>query len=185
MAFEGSTVIEDHRWSRLYQLESGQKVYASKFLTDNLVISLDEVTREWDSWTDQQRLDFAKAYKYKVTVSAEDVKVLSFLMVNGDDPVLVCIAHQLIKHPDRDSVFSFLVSRLRATSSEPKANFISVIQAFGTPNAISVLREFHDLSWAQLESGEGTADIVTINDLLYCCSALAHLGVDSDRYRLE
>ena len=92
-------VISETRWARTYELPSAGPVYASKFLTDDITISLDTLANEWESWSDRERLEFAKAFKFKPHLSAEDIRILSFLMAKGDERTLVSIASLLPKHP--------------------------------------------------------------------------------------
>src|SRR5215470_3612472 len=96
--FDRAQVVSENRWSRIYELSSGTRAYASKFLTDGLSVSSDTVMKEWSNWSENERLEFAKAYKSKPEITNDDRRILSFLVENGDERVWVSIANVLTKH---------------------------------------------------------------------------------------
>jgi hypothetical protein len=177
--FDGARVISENRWSRVYELSSGTRTYASKFLTDGLTVSSDTLITEWPTWSEHERLEFAKAYKAKPEITEEDQQILSFLIENGNERVWVSIATILVKHSDREMVLRFLLARLDASSSEPKGNFMQALTTIADPRVAPALKRFYERLQREINQAGGTADPILTIDFLHCCSALMELERDS------
>jgi hypothetical protein len=167
-------LLSEDRWSRVYEVDEVSRIYESKFATDGIVISLQELEREWEIWTESERLSFAKAYAYKSSFGLDDGKVLDYLMERGSELIWQSIAGCLPRHPDRMRARAFLLERLRS-GSKTVANFAQVLVFFGDSEVIFELRRFHDRAVAEIMSRERGEDVDLILSFLYSCSSLRKL----------
>src|SRR5712692_1496025 len=69
-------LVREGRWSRVFEVEPNFFAYESKFEADGLSISVDELSADWNSWEDLEKLDFANAFRSKVEITNSDEKVL-------------------------------------------------------------------------------------------------------------
>jgi hypothetical protein len=168
---EPNEVVEEGRWSRTCRLDDGT-VYVSKFLSDGLVVDLETIKAEWDTWSESERLDFVQAYLDKPDASAEDEKILLFLMERGGERVWANMASLLPWLSDRERALGFLCERLGSDSSEPKGGFVRALEVIGGTRALSALEEFHDVTRSDLSTVDGADAAGLIIDFMYCCSAL-------------
>jgi hypothetical protein len=171
-------IIKEKRWSRIYRVGQYYPVSASKFVTDELTVTLEEIKAEWDAWTEDERLDFVKAYKDKPEMSPGDEKIVSFLLARGEERTWVLIGRLLGLHSDREGMTKFLRERLTAASAEPKASFIRALRMIGGQDALSALKDFHKRH-LRLTTEHIQADPIAIVDFVHCCACLAELeGLD-------
>jgi hypothetical protein len=178
-------ILRDEKWSRTYEAEDGAAVNVSKFLTDDINIAATHFRMEWASWDDSEKLTFAHAFRSKPQFSAEDEKILDFLMAVTDERVWVSIATCLPRHSQRKEVLAFLL-RCVSSGSEPKANYIRALNIMGDAEAIAGIKALHSHLSAQLTVEGSRADVRLIFDFVPCCSALAKLErstVYSDQIR--
>jgi len=150
-------------------------VYVSKFLAEGITVELREIEVEWAGWSGTERFEFVNAYKDKPDVSAEDERILTFLMDHGNELTWVSIGRLLSKHSDRDRVLGFLRKRLEAVSTEPKATFIQALRNIGGTESLSILGEFYDTTRPQVAVHRQEADPTLVIDFAHCCSALSQL----------
>lgn len=169
-------LVHEDRWSRTY--EAGENFYASesKFDADGLSVSLEELSSDWDSWNESERLSFVNAYRSKAQFVQTDEKVLEFLVAKGDDPVWSTIAASLaLHHSNKKMVLEFLMERLKR-STEPKSNFILGLCILRDKAALPELHQLHDQLAERVKAApQGKADHWIINDFLRCCQALGYL----------
>lgn len=168
-------LVQEDRWSRTYQ--AGENSYASesKFESDGLSVSVEELSSEWDSWNESERLSFVNAYQAKAQFLDSDEKILEFLMATGDEAVWSTIASSLaLHHPNKKMILDFLLEKLRS-GSEPKSNFIQALYVLGDVAALPSLHQLHDRLSAELKQAQGAPDHWTIYDFLKCCEALTYL----------
>jgi len=178
--------VSENEWSRTYCTESGTSVYESKFLDKAFTVKYEDIVARWRIWSPDERLEFAKAYRHKLSLSDEDRHVLSFLMENGDGRIDVCIASQVAAQIDPNKAFQFLCDRLCSESEEPKANFIQALATINLPASAPAIFE-HFITLRKQVAGSGaSAEVGEVIDLLHCCSALWKLeGSMSYRDELE
>jgi len=168
-------LVREGRWSRVFEVEPNFFAYESKFEADGLSISVDELSADWNSWEDLEKLDFANAFRSKVEITNSDEKVLEFLMGKGDERVWSTMALCLTRHSNKAMTLDFLLERLN-TGSEPKSNFIQALYVLGDPAAVPRLLELHDRLSEQVKETQGTADRWIVYDFLKCCEALVYFG---------
>src|SRR5579872_6612472 len=105
-------LLQEDRWSRLYQTGRNRVLYASKFRTDRLSVSFDQLRSEWAVWDRSERLSFASAYRYKPEITAQDERIMEFLAKKGDHRVRATIPIFLTRHPNKRFVLRFLLRGL-------------------------------------------------------------------------
>jgi hypothetical protein len=142
-------------------------LFQSKFAWDGVQVSREEMERIWPDLSPNEKLEFATAYVCKSTVTAEDEKVMDFLMEAGDADVWGMIALLLIRHSNRERVMSFLLER--AASPGPlAANHYQALEILGDRRAIPVLQRAREIHLHNIDAG--AKDEIT--DYLVCCKAL-------------
>lgn len=176
-------LVHEDRWSRVFEVEPNFFAYESKFETEEVPVSVEELRQEWPSWNDSEKLNFASAFRQKRQITKRDEKIFEFLMAEGDEPVWSTIALSLTRHSDQKVILNFLLERLRR-GTEPKANFIQALYVLGDTAALPSLHELHDRLVKEMKSAEAKEDRWKIVDLLRCCEALAYLE-KSERYQDE
>src|SRR5579872_2069532 len=90
-------LVREDRWFRVYQPDPNANLFAyeSKIETDKMSVSVGEVSAEWNSWDDDQRLMFAQAFSKKSQVNKADEQVYEWLIAKGDERVWSTIALSL------------------------------------------------------------------------------------------
>jgi hypothetical protein len=164
-------ILKEDRWSRLYETDRYPFVYESKFRTDGISISTDQLTKEWGSWSVSERLSFANAFREKLEITAEDETILEFLMANGDDRVRTTIATSLTRHSNKDAVLEFLIQQLEC-DLEMAANYLQALTILGNPKALPAIRSCHTQMLAKIEEPRGDPDHSLIVSFLSCCATL-------------
>lgn len=171
-------LIKESRWMRTYRHGDGT-LYQSKFDWDGIQVSREEVERLWPDLSREEKWEFATAYCCKPTVTAEDEKVLDFLMETGDEGVWSMIASLLVGHSNREKAMSFLLER--AASAGPfSANYYQALEIVGDKRAIPVLQKAREIHLRNIEAGARDE----IHVYLGCCRALWKLE-GSDAYAAE
>jgi hypothetical protein len=175
-------LVHEDRWSRVYQPETNFFAYESKFESEGISVTIEEISREWDSWNESERLNFVNAYRSKTQFVESDEKILEFLMAKGGEPAWSTIASCLsLHHSNKKMVLNFLLERLKS-GSEPKSNFIQALYVLGNLAAVPSLHEVHDRLSEKIKQAHGEACDWTIRDFLTCCEALVYLeGTESYR----
>jgi hypothetical protein len=146
-------------------------MYVSKFEKNEVLISLEMLQREWDSWSEADKLSFAMAYSFKPEILREDEMILDFLMRAGDERVWLIIAICLVRHSDKHKVKSFLLERLQS-SSEPRINFIRALSLIGGSQVASELRRFHDRIHDEIHTSPKEKQRDLILEYMFSCSGL-------------
>ena len=173
----GKQLVRESRWMRVYRLEEKCFYYESKFLTDGLQLTEDELRREWDGFTPEEKCEFALAYNAKANISTEDHKILQYLMEAGSDEIWPNIALALTRLPDKDRVLAFLIARIEGTRYSP--NYLQALEVLADPRAVEALtRSFHALQTRISAAGEALTDESSraLHNFLYCCRALVKLA---------
>src|SRR5581483_8732494 len=114
--------------------------YESKFLDVGFALDADDLKGRWASMTSSQRHDFALAFQCKGHLSANDEKIVSFLMHAGERIIWRTIARLLAMHSDREQVVTFLLDRVR-DPLETRANYYEAIEVIRDNRSISVLQD--------------------------------------------
>lgn len=178
-------LVHETKWSRTYEVEPGYYAYESKFEADDLSVALSEVSSGWDSWTDTEKLDFAKAFEAKTLITVPDEQVLEFLMTHGDERVLSSIAICLTRHPNKAIVLHFLLAQLES-GSEPKANFLQALNMLGDRAAVPSIKALHDHLAVELKRAGKDPNGFLITDFFASCAAIDRLeGTTTYRAEIE
>jgi hypothetical protein len=133
----------------------------------------------WHDLGPAEKLEFATAFAVKTTVTAEDEKVMDFLMEAGDENVWGMIPLLLIRHSNRERATSFLLQRA-ASPGLWAANYYQALEMVGDLRAIPVLQRAREIHLHKIEAGA----IEEMHDYLVCCRALWKLE-GSDAYAAE
>jgi len=167
-------LVHETKWSRTYEVEPGYYAYESKFEADDLSVDLSDVSSGWDSWSESEKLDFAKAFQEKARMTAGDEQVLEFLMRHGDASVLSSIANCLTRHPDKAILLPFLLAQLES-GSEPKANFLQALGTLGDRSAVPSIEAFHNRLGADIKRAGKELNEWLVLDFFASCAALDKL----------
>lgn len=165
-------VLQDEKWSRIYETDDGTPIRVSKFLTDQIEVSETTFKKDWVSWSESERLAFVRAFGRKPSFSPEDERILDFLMEADSEQILESIAISVTRHSQRERVRDFLIERLQRGSG-PKANYAHALGLLRDSQAITALKDLHDGLAENIK--ENRADQTAILDFVSCCSALKKL----------
>jgi hypothetical protein len=132
--------IRESEWSRQYQVGPKNFSYESKFLSDGLEVSADDIRERWSSFSQAEQLDFAFAFQCKPTLSNEDERILLFLMKAGNEVIWSTIALMLCRHSHREAVSDFLLERL-ANSIGTRENYYRAVEMMADRKFLPILEE--------------------------------------------
>jgi len=180
MTFNKRELIRESKWARVYKLESQEGYFhESKFLFDDLSVSLSTIRKDWLTFPLEEKIEFARAFSFKRELRGEDEAILDFLMESGPQEVWTTIAPRLPSHRDSARVTAFLLDRIE-TDGEPRANYYQAIELLHAAEAVPLLRRRYAEYRSQLSSGLPDRDALTSwTDYLSCCKALLSLTKDS------
>src|ERR1700674_2665329 len=91
-------VVKDSEWMTVYQQETGELQYESKFLIGGLEVSADSIKERWHSLSQRDKYDFVQAFQAKPEVTSDDERILDFLMEIGDHTMWETISPLLPRH---------------------------------------------------------------------------------------
>jgi hypothetical protein len=167
------SLVRETRWIRVYQTGPKELHYESKFITDDIRISVDELKREWNTFSEQDQLEFAQAFMWKGLVLPEDQAIMDFVMDSGPEVVWSTIAPLLPKYPDREKALSFLLQRI-AQQPTDGANYYQALELIADRRAVPLLRQCYGEHVKALGRME-QHNIFELVDYLCCCRALWRL----------
>ena len=176
-------LVHETKWSRTYEVQPGYYAYESKFESDGFSVELSEVSSGWNSWSESEKLDFAKAFQEKASITAADEHVLEFLMGHGDESVLSSIAICLTRLSSKAKIIPFLLARLES-GSEPKANYLQALGMLGDRVAIPSIKALHDHLMANIERSGGEPNEWMVLDFFAACMTLDKLD-GTTNYRAD
>lgn len=162
--------IKETEWTRVYRAGDAF-VHVSKFLEGGLQVSADSIRARWPTFSFQEKLDFAQAFSAGGKATAEDERILDFLMEAGDFHIWDAIALRLRHHRDKDRVLAFLLERIKE-KGEYKANFFQAIGLMKNERAVRALRAAYDDYRKRLGASLSSGASLDYMDYLYCCAAL-------------
>src|SRR5262245_56478436 len=85
--FENRKLLRETEWTRVYDVGSNQLFYESKFLVDGLKVSPADIKSRWKALSEQEQMDFVRAFQSKEPITPDDEEVLGFLMQVGNESV--------------------------------------------------------------------------------------------------
>jgi len=139
-------LLKEDRWSRVYETTRHPLLLESKFKTDGLSVAFHQLRSDWESWKDSERFAFLNAYRYKPTITADDEKIIEFLMASTDERVQMMIALLSTRHPDKKMVAKFLVARLNS-APEHLPNFLQALTVLGDSDTTSAVHACFRRGW--------------------------------------
>jgi len=172
-------LIKESRWSRLYRTGPRDYYSESKFLLDGLRADPSSIKREWNSFSDEEKVDFGIAFAAGAAAdkSPEVEEILTFLMSAGPEEVWMNIAGMLPKHSDKEAVMRFLLERLQ-TSQEPAYCF-QALAGIGDQRAVPLLRQDYERRLTRInEAGVAAVSEFDWCDFYGCCAVLWKLGAE-------
>jgi len=164
-------LVQESEWMRVYRIDARTLMYESKFLTDRLAVSADSIKRKWPGLSDEEKLEFSRAFQAKPEVTSEDEALLDFLMEVGNLAIWITIAPLLPRHSCRDRVLKFLLDRI-SEDGNMKANFYQSIEQLRDPRALPALRAMHERYERKLCDHNKSGGEFEYQDYLSCCKAL-------------
>jgi hypothetical protein len=169
-------IVHETRWSRTYANESKTyRYFESKFLDGSVSITLEELTTEWPTWSDSQRLDFCNAIHCAPPDDSADI----FRFLANDQAehvrsmIASCVARLL---PSEESV-PLLANWAQAAAPGHRANYLQALSHTSDSRAHEILEShFADLlNHPQLmDDAEWYNDLAM--DLVWCIKHLLEVG---------
>jgi len=167
-------LVQESEWMRIFSNGKDQLHYKSKFLTNEVQVSADDVKRRWDKMSPEQQLEFAIAFSAKPTWSADDSEILDHLAKVGNEYVIQAIADLIAEHFERKPAEAFFLKRVK-TGGLAKSNYFRILRNLGDREAVPQLFSSYQ---AYQERLVGTKSMTAGEpqdwiDYLNCCAALS------------
>jgi hypothetical protein len=166
-------LIRESRWMRVYKTGPKDYRYQSKFITDHLMVPLDELKDNWSRMVEQDQLDFAQALACKAEFSTEDQDILGFLIETGPEFVWFTIAIRLPEYWDKEKSLAFLLERI-AQRPPNSGNYYQALEILGDARAVSLLQGRYNEYRNTLRPRQELS-INELGEYILCCSALRKL----------
>ncbi len=170
-------LVNEDRWSRTYQI-GAHEVYESKFTTGTAFISFRELSKEWATWTEQERLRFVLAFRAKSQLYPEDEKIIEFLLSQGDQHIWVNLAICLTRHSNKEMAFQFLLQQAKSAERD-RRSFFHALALLGDKRALPTLRSFYLKNLKHVQDANAQLDD-DARDFLMSCVALWKLTGEED-----
>jgi hypothetical protein len=175
-------LVRESEWLRVYRTNQNVLVEKSRFLEDGLVLKASELGKMWDTLSPQQKHDLCIAYHAKVEISKDDEKILNIIMEKGNEFTWSHIASVLTRHPDRERIAAFFISRIER-QSPPLSNFFQAVETLGDSRLVPHLLKRYNQYRESGVSPKNKDRVLTI-DYLTCCRTLGKL-TGSRQYERE
>jgi hypothetical protein len=163
-------IVRESEWMTVYQDDTGELYYESKFLVSGLAVSADSLRRRWQDLPQREKYDFVHAFQAKPLLTSDDEEILDFLMEVRDINIWITISPLLPRHSNRQRVLDFLLERIVAAEG-PKANFFQAIETLDDTRALNDLRRVY-LKYDDVLNLPKRAERIEYLDYLQCCRAL-------------
>ena len=172
-------LIRETEWSREYRLGPQTVSFESKFASDGLELSAEELRKQWTHWTEIEPLDFANAFVLKPRLTTEDQLILGYLLEFGSGFVLDTLAHLLPRYSDRERALEFLLQHL-ASSGRCGGTYYQALESIGDLRALPALRARYEGYRRDLSPLESLTLHSPLADYQQCCRALWKLDGSSE-----
>ena len=166
-------LVRESEWLRVFQVGDEEAyVYESKFLVDDLEVSLSTVKEKWPGLSLDEKVEFSLAFSCHEPSKGEDQRILEFLMEVGPEEVWKTIAIVVPFHPRADVAVKFLLERIKETRGS-RANYFQGIELLRREESIRVLRKYYD-EYGKVVTGEmnGRDEVIQWMDYLQCAKTL-------------
>ena len=84
MELSNKQKVGQDEWFEYFKSEGHPLIRISKFRSGKANISLEELSKQWSGWNEEQKLGFASAFCVKYEITTADERILDFLMAEGD-----------------------------------------------------------------------------------------------------
>ena len=164
-----SELTRETRWLRVYKNGPGLLHYESKFLTDKIEISYEEIASDWEALSTEEQSEFALAFIAKPTLTADDNKIAELLASseNADVRANICSLIPRLQAPQRFR--TFLVANVQGATTG-RSNYFQTIAQLKDPFFLTVVQGAFDQYLQQKQDRESC-----LVDFAACCRALAVL----------
>src|SRR5437762_71264 len=181
-------LVRETRWHREYAMEQPDHVYQeSNFADGSASITLEELEKEWPTWSDWERIDFCEEVDSPGCACMPEV--LRFVMQHGDLETWSCIALQVVHCLPREEAVPFLLHACRSCPPEDASNFCQALAKTGAREAVSIIRSHLDRLWTHQGLFQSEKHInVIASSAAFAIQHLLELGDSSpdlsDKYRM-
>jgi hypothetical protein len=100
--------MNDTRWFKVVNNDSGRSSYESKFLTNDVLITSEDIEKEWPLWNNHERHEFISAYSQKRILNEEDFEIFEFLMEHAHISYQFILYDNLKELPDKRRTLNLL-----------------------------------------------------------------------------
>jgi len=178
---EGSRLARETRWSREYQYPDGTNALIdSRFRDGSAKISFRQLSAEWGTWSDHDKIDFCQSFAhYRGRGFA---KVLRFIIANGNDFVWQTIALPVALTLPTSEAVAFLCCRIENSEIGKRANYFQGCWITRSNDTVPILKNALDQIWdsAALMMPDSFCNWVTY-DAIWCIDALVRLGEPTEQ----
>lgn len=137
---QGTQLVRETRWSREYHYADGTlALHDSRFRDGSATISHRQLSQEWGTWPDQEKLDFCKSFAHYR--GRELAEMLRFLVANGNDLIWQTIAISVAMTLPANEAVSFLRDRIDKSESGTRANYFQGCWLTRSNATTPILRE--------------------------------------------
>ena len=178
----GAELVVETRWSRRYCRPDETIAFIdSRFRDGSASISYRQLVREWETWTDDEQIDFCSSFAHFRGRGC--ARMLRFLMEHGNERVWSTIAIPVaLKLPSREAV-SFLCACVDRSEIGQRANYFQACWITRSKNAIPTLKHALQDIWASPDLMKPDAFCNWVaHDAIYCIDALIRLGEPAEEF---
>ena len=179
---QGTRLVRETRWSREYQHADGSNALLdSRFRDGSATIGYRQLAREWDSWSDREKLDFCQSFAHYC--GSGFAKMLRFIIANGNDFVWQTIATPVALTLPTEEAVAFLCDRIENSEIGRRANYFQGCWITGSYNTIPILKNALHQMWETPTHmlPDSFCNWVTY-DAIWCIDALVRLGESKEQF---
>jgi hypothetical protein len=181
--FANMTLVRETRWSRDYRNADGSERFMdSRFRDGTASITLDKIRRDWNHWSEHERIDFSQSYVH--CQAADRADIVRFLIVNASHSVWSCTAATIAMILPSEESLPFLQQCCETCDVGSGANYFQALWLTKSPSAIKVLYTSLDRIWnaPDLMEPDRFCNFIAF-DAIWCIDALLRLGEDPEVLR--
>ncbi|WP_203546990.1 hypothetical protein, partial [Roseiconus lacunae] len=173
---EGTRLTRETQWSREYQHPDGTNALLdSRFRDRSATISYHQLSTDWASWSDAEKLDFCQSFcHYR---GRNFAKMLRFIVNNGNDLVWSTIAMPVAMTLPTNEAVAFLCDRIENSEIGTRANYFQGCWITKSNDTVPTLNDAINQIWRspELMVPHSFCNWVT-HDAIWCIDALVRLG---------
>lgn len=173
---EGTQLARETPWSREYRKPDGTPALLdSRFRDGSATISYRQLSTEWDSWCDSEKLDVCQSFCH---YHGRDVAaILRFIIANGNDLLWSTITIPVAMTLPAKEAVAFLRDRIENSEIGCLANYFQGCSITRSNDTVPTLNEAIIQIWQspELMLPDSFCNWVT-HDAIWCIDALVRLG---------